>query len=533
MPLYVYYPCEGSSGSIFTSNVNPITPLGGQNISFSDLPGYEGQCYHIGQSNAIPEPPPDVTIDWSSQAYSLYPTCEICVETQNFNPPCLCSTATNLDEVSSTEFRYINCEGELSLYPSLLPGETGPKICLRNWEGSYPEGTFQYYGNCIDGDCPGFYLLTDCSDSENTFCTNTDLSDYVDNGISIVLNGAEYSGKCWTVTTAEECINPVVVTVQFEYLNCSDCLNQFVTNYKLTNCENGSVIYTSTDLSQTGPVVQIENYIDDCWFVEVLNTNIPSDTPVTVLESFADCPVCLATYYILEDCDTESTVEPIITTTNLEAFVGQVITLKTCPEICWTVNVTEYSPNTQDVIIQESFVTCILCAQTQPGTCVTFTNTNNISVSINYVDLTGKTQKVDIKANKTSSKVCALSWDLTEGVTANTFGDCVDGLCPETPQPKRKVTPGYNTPVCSTDYYEKVECSFSEWMYKDVLQKRYGISNCCPEELTKWLIKHEMLMLDILLNPDYECVTTSTCGCSQVCNCGYINTAISNRSCQS
>jgi hypothetical protein len=58
-------------------------------------------------------------------------------------------------------------------------------------------------------------------------------------------------------------------------------------------------------------------------------------------------------------------------------------------------------------------------------------------------------------------------------------------------------------------------------MYKDVLEQRYGISNCCPEELIRWEIKHEILMLDSLVNPDYNCMPPVNCGCQQptTCNC--------------
>lgn len=516
MPLYVYYPCEGSPGTSFTSNVNPTTPLSGSNITFPDL--FPGECYHIGQSNAIPQPTPDVTINWNTEAYTLYPTCQTCVEAQSVIPPCICSTATNLNSETPLEYRYVDCNGDTIVYPVLELGETGPKVCVRNWLGSAPEGTFQYYGDCINDECPPFYLLTDCTDPENTFCTNTNLSAYADNGTSITVNN-----KCWTVETTNECLNPIVVTVQSSYANCVECLAQFPINYKLTNCEDGSVIYTSTNLSESGPVVQIENYTDECWFVETLTSDIPSDTPVVVLESYTDCPACLATYYILEDCDTGSTVEPIITTTNLEAYVGQVITLSTCPEICWTVSTTDYSPNSQNVVIQDSFATCILCVQAQPATCVTFTNSNGVSSSVDYVNLSGNTEKINVQAQTTTAKICALSWSLTTGVTVNIFGNCIEGVCPEVPQPKRQVTPGYNTPACSTDYYENVECTFSELMYKQVLSERYGISNCCPEEDMKWIIKHEMLMLDILVNPDYDCPVTSDCGCPTTC-CTTLNT---------
>jgi hypothetical protein len=50
-------------------------------------------------------------------------------------------------------------------------------------------------------------------------------------------------------------------------------------------------------------------------------------------------------------------------------------------------------------------------------------------------------------------------------------------------------------------------------MYKDVMEKRYGISNCCPDELMKWEIRKEMLDLDVLIDPDYICLPATNCGC--------------------
>jgi hypothetical protein len=57
-------------------------------------------------------------------------------------------------------------------------------------------------------------------------------------------------------------------------------------------------------------------------------------------------------------------------------------------------------------------------------------------------------------------------------------------------------------------------------MYKDVLEKRYGISNCCPEELMKWEIKKELLDLAVLVNPDYTCQPAANCGCPSTSSCG-------------
>jgi hypothetical protein len=45
-----------------------------------------------------------------------------------------------------------------------------------------------------------------------------------------------------------------------------------------------------------------------------------------------------------------------------------------------------------------------------------------------------------------------------------------------------------------------------------VLEKRYGISDCCDKEETiKWEIKKELLDIQLITDPDYECYTKTTC----------------------
>ena len=56
-------------------------------------------------------------------------------------------------------------------------------------------------------------------------------------------------------------------------------------------------------------------------------------------------------------------------------------------------------------------------------------------------------------------------------------------------------------------------------MYKKVLEQRYGISNCCPEDDSKWLIKKELIDLAGLVDPNYICTTVQSC-CNEAPNCG-------------
>ena len=55
-------------------------------------------------------------------------------------------------------------------------------------------------------------------------------------------------------------------------------------------------------------------------------------------------------------------------------------------------------------------------------------------------------------------------------------------------------------------------------MYKQVLELRYGISNCCPEEDVQYIVQKELIDLAALNDPTYPC-STNSCGCNNNCNC--------------
>ena len=232
---------------------------------------------------------------------------------------------------------------------------------------------------------------------------------------------------------------------------------------------------------------------------------------------------------MLIDCSGE--LEDIVTYTDLSAYLDKVIVISTCPDTCWSVeetDITDFDGTVQVIAEYESCPTCLV--STIPSTCVTFTNPTDEPIGVDTITSDGEISKFNVEGNSTTQKECLLSWVTPAPIVVTEYGTCVNGECPAVPaQPKRKVTPGYDTPACTPAYYENVECNFSEWMYKDVLERRYGISNCCIDELMKWEIRHEMLMLDALVNPDYICQTTTSCcnptpatctscGCSS-CNC--------------
>jgi hypothetical protein len=103
------------------------------------------------------------------------------------------------------------------------------------------------------------------------------------------------------------------------------------------------------------------------------------------------------------------------------------------------------------------------------------------------------------------------------------YGDCINGACPAPVYPKRAIRPGYFVPSCDPDKYEKFACNSAEILYKTVLERRYGISNCCPDTDLgqRWIIKKELADLQGARDPNYICTPVqSCCNNTPTCGCG-------------
>ena len=116
----------------------------------------------------------------------------------------------------------------------------------------------------------------------------------------------------------------------------------------------------------------------------------------------------------------------------------------------------------------------------------------------------------------TNCSIGPVTPDLASTDHVQYFGNCQNGVCPPPVfKNNRTVRPGYNTPICTPEKYDMITCNFADIMYKIVLEKRYGITNCCPEEDDRWLIQKELIDLQALKDPNYNC---PDCPCS--CNSG-------------
>ena len=556
---------------------------------------------------------------------------DIVVDTNSCECPCRCYTITG--EIKSVD--WIDCYG---VYHSEATPLAPFEICAGAYPLAlplFPNNPLQIIDNGLcsevtvfnDETCeevteyicaPPCYLLEDCLDNTNVIYSNSpSLLGPANLGQVVTIAGHT---ECWKILIPQECICPINVTILTVSNCCKTCLPNI--NYKLTLCEdNTTFTYTSDDLSiYVGKVIKREDCPEKCWIVSEIYGNIPSDTPVIILDDYLDCELCYSQYYLLEDC--LGLQNEIITYTDLSNYVNKVITLDWCPETCWEVTETINDDGAGIISdILNSYNECETCLTSAPCICSTIKNYNDIPQTYKYLDCYGLLQSVTLLPNQKSNRLCLIRWyapepcdELIVTITSSTgivsnitvyqsssnhpgpvylngkptfydafyniyiyytgenwilsrtqdainyipiatlkcgldcdcptgtwqqsssipnqdvyvttelkytieyFGNCINGVCPPVKNKQKSVTPGYNTPGCEAWKYEEISCRAAEAMYKQVLELRYGISNCCPDEDEQYIVQKELIDLAALHDPAYPC-STNSCGCNTDCDC--------------
>jgi len=414
--------------------------------------------------------------------------------------------------------------------------------------------------------CVPCFELTSCNGTlQNIIISNSQelYNHYVNNNIVTLLG---YEG-CWEINTYEDCECAVSVTVLTSHPSCQECLP--IVNYKFTSCDNQSIIRYSTDdySAYVGKTVELE--CGGCWFVSEIDFVPPSTQTIDILYTFDSCSACAKSYYKLTNCTDDTQV--IYTDSVLNLQLPQISTFNASPDPnpvptnCDCISVTyqlvgeepvtvdvdvagEYegknyyfipfnpenpeilalvwSGTSWDVSYQGATVPATLSEDTP---CPFGTYTIEAESIFSAFEVEPCSTPVIISIQECSGcfivEPTRIPVNPVKVTLVEVFTDCLDCLpTPPEPviisQPKRKIKPGYSVPTCDIEKYEKITCKSSEILYKQVLQLRYGISNCCPEEDEKWLIKKELIDLVSLIDPNYICKPSTSC-CNQPINdCG-------------
>jgi len=486
--------------------------------TISDLSAYVGTFVTINESGIPIEGTWYVMINTGN---CNNPVNEITVNNPTPNP-CKCRCFEVIG--NAKQIIYVDCNGELKkLFGSAkFCAYTYPFVSGTSGEYQVIEG-----GGCTEGVCPVLcYELVECNTGAIITSQSQSLSQYFATGEVLELVG--HPG-CWQVNSdaAQDCTCPVDVTVTVVHRDCPTCLG--ITAYKLTNCENlNDIKFTYDDLSEyIGQSVRTDC---GCYTVELINYQPTSTSPIVIISSFNSCLECLRIYYELRDCNR---VNPsVYTYTDLSTYIGQVINIKGC-DTCFEIGETDTPINPGIVTVTNSFLSCIDCTPPLPCLCNRMTNYSTEDKDYQYLNCNDETVNLKLAPGQTSGKICLKTWivDYPDTDNLEIFGECTDlqdpkftWECPET-RPKRKIKPGYSVPTCDIDKWEKITCRSSEILYKEVMRLRYGMSNCCPEDDEKWLVKKELIDLAALVDPDYICKAVQSCGCPpSSCGCGCSST---------
>ena len=397
---------------------------------------------------------------------------------------------------------------------------------------------------CPENEC-GCYTLTSCNEVEGVpvqiINTVTNLFEYL--GQYIRIEGSE---ECFFVELSTSgCKDPVsVIVADGPYVDCPSCQN---TCYLATNCFDeeltfilnvtnpGDIGATNSlsiepgDIIVPGRVPTSIGDFDNCWTLELTECPDREVVEYAVTNTFQSCEDCrileVPPCYVLTDCITQ--VETIYSGTLLSNYVGKTIQVVINDEVfCYSVTEAEECPEVTPPVFSLIIADCLdTCEECLPKCiCSSAVNGSEIAVALRYIGCDGLEAFTEVvQPGARSERTCMIGFADANATDIYQLGTCTDGQCPSIPKPARKVKPGYDSPVCSAEKYEKIVCRYAEIMYKHVLQSRYGISDCCDEDdLVKREIEFDLLMLDVLNDPDYECTeTNSNCG-----SCGYISTTI-------
>lgn len=379
-------------------------------------------------------------------------------------------------------------------------------------------------GGCasVNGCDISCFELTNCDTGQIIYSNNQSLFSAYANNNTISLN--ELDG-CWTVDLGVECECFQEVSIKLIYASCETCLP--IVAYVLTNCTNSALLkYSEDDLSEyVGKVVSLD--CGDCWYLEEINFKPPNTQTFVIENAYDSCEACSRAYWILYDCNGD--LAPITTFTDMTEYQGSILKLAGYPS-CWSV---ETSPtpdyeNAVGVSVVNQYEDCPSCLNVSGCTCTKVKNTTAGTLSYSYKDCLDIEQFFTLASGASSPKICVNQWVTIHLNTdiINEYGACIEDpndelnkICP-VDITGRMMRPGYTTPNCDTARFERITCQTAEVLYRQVLQQRYGISNCCPDDDERLILQKEVIDLQSLNDPNFVCALPSSCCAPAQCGCG-------------
>lgn len=566
-PVQCYKLTNCETKEVIYSNSDSLLPyLYGTNTVVRIL-GKEG-CWIVSELDReeVCDCPIDITVSVS------FATCEDCV-------PVVAYKLTSC-EGNSTIYTLLNLESYIG---QVIRTDCGCyKVEQINYLPPNPQTIKleDIYKNCTE--CTrSYWKLEDCQRNADPIITYTDLSAYEGKVIKI-----ENCDECWTVTSTLEHLNASIVTVTESHEDCDTCLSDqpclcttlinlsdCPRTYGYLDCDKEYHQFTLQPNEKTDKICATKWFVVpfcECFQVKVTIEINPGQSYSEVyianaiegeyLNCYPVYNLCLGprcgtvsfdgTNWVIYDQNGVALYKLI--QTSFECVFGRWVTMEgnpipnttiesyACPDkICTCVNITVTDPEGNVTVIQYTYygegktgpifnnpTYGNLVYNSQAGAWLTQINIGFIAFFEDKTCPVGEGIMAEpIDGYTIVSEVCSSqSAEFLVTDYFETFGECKQGVCPPPVfKNNRTVRPGYNTPICTPEKYDMITCNFADILYKIALEKRYGITNCCPDDDDKWLIEKELIDLQALKDPNYNC-SECTCGCNKgntcdTCNC--------------
>ena len=504
---YILYPCYNAvDQSIIFTQLTAFAPYvnGSAEVYVDDRGSSYLGCFTVKTFSSVP---PSFALVYNN----IYITSENCA---------YCESACIAVGGGNGYVKYINYDDvEITTsLPAKICTKTKPFTSIPN-----PVITeISLYCSSGEGCDISCYVLTNCATGQIINSNNQNLFTAYANNSTITLN--ELDG-CWTVGIGSECQCFEDVSINLIYSSCETCLP--IVAYILTNCENESLTkYSEEDLSAyVGKIVSLD--CGDCWYVDQIDFKPPQTQAFVIENAYDSCDQCSRAYFVLYDCAGD--LAPITTFTDMTAYENKILKLAGYSS-CWSVqsSPTPDYENAVGVSVVSEYDDCPTCLAVAGCACTKVKNTSSETLTYTYKDCSDAQISFTLASGSSSSKFCINQWVLNHPDTdiINQYGDCIEDpnnssnkVCP-VDITGRMMRPGYTTPNCSTEKFESITCQSAEVLYKQVLQLRYGISNCCPEDDENSLLKKEVIDLQSLNDPDFKCTEPLSCCTPAPCSCG-------------
>lgn len=331
----------------------------------------------------------------------------------------------------------------------------------------------QSFGPASDGGCeacsPKCYMLEDCTNTIPPFIVTDDLSAYVGQIVQLCPPGTSSKNPFGTANFSDQavltdCCNPTNKiralppgVTYIGYLGQTLIIPSLGPGCWVVDATVSPIASVATlpqaliDWSDPGiinkgscqecpPCTGSTPIITECGcFIVTLAGGCQGAIPLpgVITANYVTCEDCLPKCYKLTNCEDPGNV--IITSTDLSAYLTQVIYIDGCPGTCWIVNTSETCLGAVPVVVTETFIDCDTCLGIPPP--------------------------------------------------------------PPLELHPRKIKPGYDTPGCDPAYTERINCTFAKAVYDQMIITRYGVTMCCNDPVEKWDIKKQLLDLRAIYDP--------------------------------